>query len=881
MTLTKALLYMRIIPLLPWLGVFLSFCEYPQAEDPQYQNTPEVVIPLKIPDTSRGMKPSGWLSYSLRFGGRRHIVHMKAKKYLLSRHLPVFTYTDQGALLEDQPFVPKDCYYHGYVEGDPESLVSLSSCSGGFQGLLQINDFAYEIKPMTFSTKFEHLVYKMDSEKTQISGMNSDFMQEETVSQLESQKMNNSTQKQSAYSSWWVHMYIMELAVVVDHSLYVHIKKNISKFNEDLYAMVNIVDSIYDGMGLKLSLFGLEFWTERNYVQVNDAHRSLRYFCVWKNSNFGLRLQHDTVHLFINQTVRGMSGLGYRNGMCQPLQSCAIITTTNKTLNKIAIAIAHHLGHNLGMTHDDAFCKCGHPKCIMHVSNPPVTAFSNCSYSYFWSYSLQFAQCLFYKTHPKDIFSKKRCGDGIVEADEECDCGSLQSCSTDACCLTNCTLTCGSICAFGLCCKDCQLLPPGIMCRKEVSECDLPEWCDGRSPFCPKDVYVEDGIPCNESAYCYEKKCNNRNDQCKQIFGEDAISASPSCYNSMNTRGDRFGNCGILKSTYIKCNVSDSQCGRIQCDKVTQMPLLRDHSTVIHTHFNNVICWGIDYHFGMTIPDLGEVKDGTECGPEHICMNRKCVHLSGLDSNCTPKFCNMRGICNNKHHCHCNSFWDPPNCLIRGNGGSIDSGPPPKREKIKKKYLLIASLFWLLLLLCCLLCLCIRRKKKEVPAQPDKQPQMVPPPPAKPEKKVPPPPPKPQKMIPPSPAKPPQKAPTQPAKPPQKAPTQPAKPQKKAPTQPAKPQQKPSAQFSKSQQQLSAQTSKSQQQLSAQSSKSQQKLSAQPLKSQQKLSAQPSKSQQKLSAQPSKSQQTLKSQSSVTVGPSGKQRPSVTKNVPK
>lgn len=158
--------------------------------------------------------------------------------------------------------------------------------------------------------------------------------------------------------------------------------------------------------------------------------------------------------------------------------------------------------------------------------------------------------------------------------------------------------------------------------------------------------------------------------------------------------------------------MSNILCGRIQCDNVTEIPLLREHSTVHGTRFKDVTCWGTDYHIGMTIPDIGEVKDGTECGQEHVCIQRKCVHLSRLDSNCSPTFCNMRGICNNKHHCHCNYKWDPPNCLIRGDGGSVDSGPPPRRTRIKKIYLLIPCLILLLLLLCCLLLLCMRKKPK-------------------------------------------------------------------------------------------------------------------------------------------------------------------------
>ncbi|XP_077635774.1 disintegrin and metalloproteinase domain-containing protein 29-like [Crocuta crocuta] len=911
MIVIKGLVYMRIIFLLHWLGLFLSFCGHTQAEHPQYHSPPEVVIPLRIPGAGRGMKPSGWLSYSLHFGGKRHIVHIKVKKYLLSRHLPVFTYSDQGALLEDQPFVQNDCYYHGYVEGDPESLVALSYCFDGFRGLLQINDIAYEIKPVTFSTKFEHLVYKLESEETQFPTMNSDFVQEKIVPQWESQEINNSTQKQSSYSGWWLHMFVIEIAVVVDHSLYLHIKKNISKFNEDLYAMVNIVDSIYDVMGLKLLLFGLEFWTERNYIEVNDIRRSLRYFCLWKKENLEFRLPHDTVHLFINQTVRGMSGLGYVQGLCKSHLNCAIVTSVERTLSIVAIAMAHHIGHNLGMIHDTEFCTCALPKCIMHPSNPPIIKFSNCSYSYFWKYSIQEAKCLFYTIHTKDLFAQARCGNGVVEDEEECDCGPLQNCSRDACCLSNCTLSFGSTCGFGLCCKDCQLLPSGTVCRKQVNECDLPEWCDGISHMCPDDVYVEDGIPCNESAYCYAKKCNNRNEQCKQIFGQEAMSADQSCYKHINTLGDRFGNCGLKNASYIKCNISDSLCGRVQCKNVKEIPTLNEHSTVHQVHFNDGVCWGIDYHPGIPIRDIGEVIDGTECGPEHLCIDRKCVHISRLDSSCSPLFCNMRGICNNKHHCHCNRLWDPPNCLKRGNGGSVDSGPPPKKERIKKYYVLVVSLLWLLLLLGCLICLCMQKKTKEKEAEVAKQAQNVPlkQAPMVPSKQMQEVPSQQQKVV------------TQPAKPaqtvsPKAVQKLPSKPESKAPlrqeskvlskAESKAPSRQESKVLSKAESKaplrqeskvLSKPESKAPlRQESNVLSKAESKVSLRqgskapsrkeskvPTQSAKQPKAQPSKSQQKLQTQPATPLQRLQSQSSMPPqqDKGGKQRPSVVKNVPK
>ncbi|XP_063494513.1 disintegrin and metalloproteinase domain-containing protein 29 [Symphalangus syndactylus] len=711
---------MKMLLLLHWLGVFLSCSGHIQDEHPQYHSPPDVVIPVRITGTTRGMKPPGWLSYILPFGGQKHIIHIKVKKLLFPKHLPVFTYTDQGAILEDQPFVQNNCYYHGYVEGDPESLVSLSTCFGGFQGILQINDFAYEIKPLAFSTTFEHLVYKMDSEEKQFSTMRSGFMQKEITCRMEFAEIDNSTQKQSSYVGWWIHFRIVEIVVVIDNYLYIRYERNDSKLLEDLYVIVNIVDSILDVIGVKVLLFGLEIWTNKNLIVVDDVRKSVHLYCKWKSENITPRMQHDTSHLFTTLGLRGLSGIGAFRGMCTPHRSCAIVTFMNKTLGTFSIAVAHHLGHNLGMNHDEDTCRCSQPRCIMHEGNPPITKFSNCSYGDFWEYTVERTKCLLETLHTKDIFNVKRCGNGVVEEGEECDCGLLKHCAKDPCCLSNCTLTDGSTCAFGLCCKDCKFLPSGQVCRKEVNECDLPEWCNGSSHKCPDDFYVEDGIPCKERGYCYEKNCHDRNEQCRRIFGAGANTASETCYKQLNTLGDRVGHCGIKNATYIKCDISDVQCGRIQCENVTEIPNLSDHTTVHWARFNDIMCWSTDYHLGMKGPDIGEVKDGTECGIDHICIHRHCVHITILNSNCSPAFCNKRGICNNKHHCHCNYLWDPPNCLIEGYGGSVDSGPPPKRKKKKKFcYLCILLLIVLFILLCCLYRLC--KKSKPIKKQQDVQ----------------------------------------------------------------------------------------------------------------------------------------------------------------
>ncbi|XP_012511502.1 PREDICTED: disintegrin and metalloproteinase domain-containing protein 20-like [Propithecus coquereli] len=719
MAVGETLLYLRATLLLLWLEVPLPTYGHSQARPSQHFTSPEVVIPLRVISKGRGTKAPGWLSYSLRFGGQRHIVHMKVKKLLFSTHLPVFTYTEQDALVQDQPFIPDDCYYDGYVEGFPVSLVALSTCSGGFQGMLQINDLAYEIEPIRISATFEHLMYKIDSEDTQFPPMRCGLTEEKIARQLELQLSYNFTLKQSSYFGWWTHQRFLELAVVVDHGRYLFSESNVSVIQYQVFVTVNIVDALYEALNIDIILTGIEIWTEKNpFSTSGDLDRVVEEFGFWKYFNFDRRVHHDTVHLLIKELHGVKLGVAYVKGICQTPFNCGVDVFEDNSVVGFALVFAHELGHNLGMVHDTVWCLCGLEFCIMYAYRKSSTRFSNCSYAQYFDNSYDTGLCLHPPPYPENIFRLKFCGNLVVEEGEECDCGTVHQCAKDPCCLLNCTLTPGATCAFGRCCKDCKFMPSGTLCRQQVSECDLPEWCNGTSHQCPDDVYVQDGFSCSVNTYCYKKSCNNHDIQCKEIFGQDALSASQSCYKEINTQGNRFGHCGIVGTIYVRCLTADIMCGRVQCENVTEIPKLIDHTTVRQFHFNDTTCWGTDYHLGMSIPDVGQVKDGTACGPEKICINRKCASMVRLSPACQPETCNMRGVCNNKQHCHCDHGWAPPYCKYEGLGGSNDSGPPPgiSTEVLNmKRNLSYISLLWLLplmaLFLFCFLVLCKKRKK--------------------------------------------------------------------------------------------------------------------------------------------------------------------------
>lgn len=91
------------------------------------------------------------------------------------------------------------------------------------------------------------------------------------------------------------------------------------------------------------------------------------------------------------------------------------------------------------------------------------------------------------------VFGGAKCGNGVVEADEECDPES-----PNKCCTSECKMAKEAECAEGDCCdpQTCKPKTMATVCRKSMNGCDLPEFCDGENPRCPADFFVQDGAAC-------------------------------------------------------------------------------------------------------------------------------------------------------------------------------------------------------------------------------------------------------------------------------------------------------------------------------------------------------------------------------------------------
>ncbi|XP_075835299.1 disintegrin and metalloproteinase domain-containing protein 30 [Microtus pennsylvanicus] len=643
----------------------------------------EITVPKKLSPRKEEQGGDSSLSYLLQIQGKKHTIHLRPKKLLLPRHLPVISFTQEDSLMEDYPHIPNECNYVGFVEGFPESDATLSTCMGGLRGILNIDFNYYQIEPLRASSTFEHVVYVLKKDK----------FSNQTCGVVDEEADGQTTQQEARISSFhksYMHQKYLELVMVFDWTRFMFLGGNFTKIVEDAILLTAIMDTYFQDVRLRICLKGLEVWSSRDKMNTFffTLAEILGQFVLYKRVVLHHVLPADWSHLYLGRSFPDAVAWSWGRA-CEVYHAGAASSFVGKNILGPATWTAHEVGHCVGMQHDGEYCQCrGRTSCIMGTGR---TGFSNCSYDqYFIHASYKMSYCL--SDIPGRGYVIKRCGNKIVEGSEECDCGSKEDCQKDPCCGPNCKWKEGVNCSTGLCCHKCNFLPSGYVCRQEENECDLAEYCNGLSGLCPEDTYKQDGTPCKYGGVCFSKSCRSRYMQCQGIFGPAAREAPYQCYEVVNKMGDQYGNCGINISQYNRCTRENAVCGRLQCINVRAIPSLPDHSTLLSTYVkaDNLMCWGTGYHGELMahgIPDIGVINDGTACGLKKVCIKGKCVDSATIMFDCLPGKCNSRGVCNNKRNCHCKYGWEPPFCEEVGLGGSIDSGPPaPMAEEMPSSF---------------------------------------------------------------------------------------------------------------------------------------------------------------------------------------------------
>ncbi|XP_068942312.1 disintegrin and metalloproteinase domain-containing protein 22 isoform X8 [Petaurus breviceps papuanus] len=594
------------------------------------------------------------------------------------------------------------CYYHGHIRGYPDSFVALSTCHG-LHGMFYDGNHTYLIEPEENNTSQEdfhfHSVYKSKLFEFPLDDLPSEFQQMNITSPkfiVKPRLKRSKRQLRRHPRNVEEETKYVELMIVNDHLMFKKHRLSVMHTNTYAKSVVNMADLIYkEQLKTRIVLVAMETWAADNKFTISEKPlTTLREFMKYRKDF--IKEKSDAVHLFSGSRFESSrSGAAYIGGICSLLKGGGV-NEFGKT-DLMAVTLAQSLAHNLGIFSDkrklvSGECKCEDTwsGCIMGDTGYYLPKkFSQCNVDEYHDFlNNGGGACLFNK--PSKLLDPPECGNGFVETGEECDCGSLAECAREgADCCKKCTLTEDSQCSDGLCCKKCKFQPIGTVCREAVNDCDIQETCTGNSSQCAPNIHKMDGYSCdNFQGICFGGRCKTRDRQCKYIWGQKVTASDKYCYEKLNIEGTEKGNCGRDKDTWIQCNKQDVLCGYLLCTNIGNIPRLGEldgeiTSSLVVQQGRTLNCSGGHVKLEEEI-DLGYVEDGTPCGPEMMCLERRCLPTASFNfSTCLSKkenaICSGNGVCSNEIKCVCNKHWIGADCntyLPYNDGSKSDmSGP--------------------------------------------------------------------------------------------------------------------------------------------------------------------------------------------------------------
>uniref|UniRef100_A0A4W5MV37 ADAM metallopeptidase domain 28 n=1 Tax=Hucho hucho TaxID=62062 RepID=A0A4W5MV37_9TELE len=528
-----------------------------------------------------------------------HVGQSKEIMELLTKDYSETYYTEDGTPVTSTPQDMDHCYYHGSIVDDSESTVSMSTCDG-LSGYFRTATQRYLIEPLSGEDDGDHAVLKYEdqSSKPMLCGVTNTSWNEDYPS-ITSRSLKHIASIPFQYKK---------------------MENNLEKLRKRIFEVVNFVNMVYKPLNTFIALVGLEVWSDSDKISVTaPAGATLDAFTTWRNNDLVKTKPHDNAHLISGIDFEGSTvGLAFIGTLCSG-HSAGVVQDHNSRAIAVGATLAHEMGHNLGMNHDDSSaCACSGN--IFSFSWDIPKSFSSCSsLSYDQFLNTRNPECLLNKPDYRNVESTPVCGNGFLEKGEACDCGSLEECTNPCCNATSCTLTKGSECAAGECCEDCKIMASSTECRSEHDDCDLAEYCTGKSADCPEDVFSVNGISCDGGrGYCRNGQCPQHHDQCVKMYGPSAEKATTYCYNQ-NTRGLYYAYCRRpSQDQFIPCQSQDVQCGKLFCMNGNDDP---SYGRMVK--FSD--CKATFY--GDHSSDFGQVNTGTKCNDGKVRLRFVCCYL--------------------------------------------------------------------------------------------------------------------------------------------------------------------------------------------------------------------------------------------------------------
>ncbi|KAM4875856.1 A disintegrin and metalloproteinase with thrombospondin motifs 19 [Thomomys bottae] len=577
-----------------------------------------------------------------------------------------------GAADTVRPLVPPNasCFYTGVVLRYPGSLASFSTCGGGLMGVIQLNEDLIFIEPLNDTlaiTGHPHRLYRQkrsveervtkSDRHNHYCGIISDKGRPRSKKIAESGRWKRNSYKTS-------QEYNIETVVVADPAMVSYHGTDAAR--RFILTILNMVFNLFQqkSLGVQVNLRVIKLIllheTPADLYIGHHGEKMLESFCKWQHEEFGKKNEiHSEMSTRWGDDLNSVDaailitrkdfcvhkdepcdtvGIAYLNGICSEKRKCIIAEDNGLNL---AFTIAHEMGHNMGINHDN-----DHPSCAegLHImsgewikgQNLGDVSWSACSKQDLERFLRSKASSCLLQTNPQSVnsvmISSKLLGTTYTASEQ------------------------------------CQILfgPSASFCEEKQNVICMGLWCrvEGEKECRSKLDPPMDGTDCLPGKWCKAGECTSRISAPEHLAGEWSTwsSCSRTCSSGTSSRERK---CPGLSSEARDCNGPRKQyriCENPPCP--SGLPEFRDWQCQAYhfktSHPKQVLQWqavtdeekpcALFCSVGKEQPVLlaEKVMDGTSCGylGLDICANGRCqkVGCDGLlGSLAREDHC---GVCN-------------------------------------------------------------------------------------------------------------------------------------------------------------------------------------------------------------------------------------------